>query len=106
MVFVSPVVPAEVGDLAHQKSVGSRRADETRFGRADGNLRALGEDVRKGELTLSPHFPSFFRQRPRRFAPDYRPGIFIVGGRAALLRRRAKYKIYGKHNSRRRPVGR
>jgi hypothetical protein len=39
-------------------------------------------------LTLSPHFPSFFPQRPRRFAPDFRPGIFIVGGWALRLQRR------------------
>jgi len=35
---------------------------------------------------------NFFAQRPRRFAPDFRPGIFIVAGRAVLLRRRRKIK--------------
>jgi hypothetical protein len=34
--------------------------------------------AQSGELTLPPHFSSFFPQRPRRFAPDFRPGIFIV----------------------------
>jgi adenylosuccinate synthase len=31
-------------------------------------------------LTRPLQFSSFFRQSPRRFAPDVRPGIFIVGG--------------------------
>jgi len=37
------------------------------------------------ELTISPRFSSFFRQRPRRFAPDFRPGIFIVVAQASCL---------------------
>jgi hypothetical protein len=41
------------------------------------------------ELTANTGFPSFFRQRPRRFAPDFRPGIFIV------QRARLTEKIYG-----------
>jgi hypothetical protein len=43
------------------------------------------------ELTPADAFSTFFRQRPRRFAPDYRPGIFIVAGSAVRLRRCAKF---------------
>ena len=37
------------------------------------------------ELTFPPRLFSFFAQRPRRFAPDIRPGIFIVVAQASRL---------------------
>jgi len=37
------------------------------------------------ELTRPLRFSSFFPQRPRRFAPDKSPGIFIVVGQASRL---------------------
>jgi hypothetical protein len=40
-------------------------------------MAGLGGDV---ELTAAKAFSTFFRQRPRRFAPDLRPGIFIASG--------------------------
>jgi hypothetical protein len=52
------------------------------------------------ELTSDVHVSSFFAQRPRRFAPDKNPGIFIADTRRGLQ------KIYGKHYFGWRPVGR
>jgi hypothetical protein len=44
-----------------------------------------GRLTQLGELTLPAHFPRFYRQRPRRFAPDLHPGIFVVVAPASCL---------------------
>ena len=50
VVFVSPVAPAEIFHRADKKSVGPGCFDEARSGRADGNFRAVRENVWRDKL--------------------------------------------------------
>jgi hypothetical protein len=43
--------------------------------------------MRFAELTSPPRFSTFFRQRPRRFAPNFGSGIFIVHCGAGCLKK-------------------